>query len=72
MSNIIKLLSLVLIIEAIAPQKAFAYLDPGTGSMIVQVIIATFASIGCTLAIYRDKVINFFKKRNSNDNDDKE
>ena len=72
MFNIIKFLCLVLFVEIFIPQKAYAYLDPGTGSMIIQVIIATFASVGCTLAIYRDKIINFFKKGKTNDNDDRE
>ena len=71
MLNVIKFLFIIFIAEIIMPQKAYAYLDPGTGSMIVQVIIATFASIGCTLAIYRDKIINFFKKGNKDVNDGK-
>jgi len=71
MYSIIKLLFLVLFIEIIMPQEAYAYLDPGTGSMIIQVIIATFASVGCTLAIYRDKIINFFKKGTSDDKNEK-
>ncbi len=44
------------------PQKAEAYLDPGTGSMIVQSIIASIAAIGCVVAAFMDKIAGFFKK----------
>ena len=60
--NILKLFFIFSVINLIIPQRAFAYLDPGTGSMIVQVIIASIAGIGCTLALWKDKIIGFFKK----------
>lgn len=60
--NILKLFFVISIINIIAPQRAFAYLDPGTGSMIVQLIIAGIAGVGCTFAVWKDKVISFFKK----------
>ena len=65
--NILKLFIVVSVINFIVPQKAFAYLDPGTGSMIVQVIIASIAGIGCTLALWKDKIIGFFKKGSKDD-----
>ena len=49
------------------PEKAFAYLDPGTGSMVIQALIAAVAGAGYTIAVYRDKITNFFKKRGKND-----
>lgn len=48
--------------NVIAPQCAFAYLDPGTGSMVLQMIIAGFVGIGCTFNLWKDKVKQFFKK----------
>ena len=48
--------------NTIAPQSAFAYLDPGTGSMVLQMLIAGFVGIGCTFNIWKDKIINLFKK----------
>ena len=41
---------------------AHAYLDPGTGSIILQAIIAVFALIGYYIGFYWKKVKNFFKK----------
>lgn len=64
----VKLLILLGLICCIVPQKANAYLDPGTGSMIVQVIIASIVSVGCTLGIYKKKIIDFFtNKKDKND-----
>lgn len=40
---------------------AKAYLDPGSGSMIVQAILASLAAFFSTLYIYWNKFKNFFK-----------
>lgn len=39
---------------------AYAYLDPGTGSMVLQAIIAAIAAAGATSAMYWAKVRVFF------------
>ncbi len=39
------------------------YLDPGFGSMIIQVIIAFFAAFGAYLVLIRKKIVStIFKK----------
>ena len=38
------------------------YLDPGLGSMLIQVAIAAFAAMAVVLGIFRAKVAAFFKK----------
>ena len=35
---------------------AYAYLDPGTGSMLIQSIIGAVAAVGITLKIYWHKI----------------
>jgi len=40
------------------------YLDPGFGSMIIQVLIALLASFGAYIIIIRKKIISFFSKKN--------
>ena len=46
---------------------AYAYLDPGTGSMILQIVIATFISMLFTLKIFWKRIVAFLKKiRRSN------
>ena len=33
-------------------QSAFAYIDPGTGSMVVQVLIGAFVGVGVAIKVY--------------------
>jgi hypothetical protein len=42
--------------------KAHAYLDPGTGSMIIQAILGGIAAFFTSAYIYWEKLKNFFKK----------
>jgi hypothetical protein len=46
---------------------AFAYLDPGTGSMILQAILGTFLFIGTAIGIFWQRIKDFFtgSKKNS-------
>lgn len=46
-------------------QQASAYLDPGTGSMILQGIIAGIAVVGFTIKSYWYKIRGFFGKGGS-------
>ena len=50
---------------------ASAYLDPGTGSMIVQALIAAFAAVSVSIGIFWRRLIAFFGRRNKEDSDDK-
>ncbi len=40
----------------------FAYLDPGTGSMILQVIVGAVVGIGVILKTYWTKITSIFSK----------
>lgn len=40
-----------------------AYLDPGTGSIIIQSIIAFFAAVGGIISLYWSKLTSIFKKK---------
>jgi len=42
--------------------EAHAYLDPGTGSIIIQAILGAFAVFFTTASIYWEKLKNLFKK----------
>ncbi len=50
--------------------NAFAYLDPGTGSSILQLILAFLAGIGAFLSVYWNKfkflIKRIFNKSDSN------
>jgi hypothetical protein len=54
-------LALAVIMATIAP--AHAYLDPGTGSIILQAIIGGLAMGAVTARLYWNKITMFFKRR---------
>jgi len=49
---------------------AFAYLDPGTGSMLLQVILGGFAAVGVALKLYWHKIRVALKPRRKTDTED--
>ena len=48
---------------------AYAYLDPGTFSIVLQSILAAIAGVGATYRLWIFKVKNFFKKKKFLKND---
>ena len=46
--------------------NAYAYLDPGLGSILLQGIIAAIAATSLTIKIYWQKIKAFFKKKKKN------
>ena len=57
---------------AVASEAAYAYLDPGTGSMLLQALIGAVAGAWIVLRLYWDKIKGFFsrfgRKRKSPEN----
>jgi CBS-domain-containing membrane protein len=53
--KIIKMISLAVALSIVA-QPAFAYLDPGTGSMLLQVILGGIAAVGVALKLFWHKI----------------
>lgn len=45
--------------------QAFAYLDPATGSILLQGLIAAIAGIAVTSRLYWDKIKSFFTRGNA-------
>ena len=43
------------------------YFDPGTGSLIIQILVAFFASVGAVFVVFKDKIKNMFKRKDKND-----
>jgi hypothetical protein len=48
------------LIATVAP--AHAYLDPGSGSMIIQLILGAIAGAGVALKLYWNKIVYFFSR----------
>jgi|TARA_B110000971_G_scaffold189012_1_gene199092 O-antigen/teichoic acid export membrane protein len=52
--------------------NAYAYLDPGTGSIILQALAGAVAAISSFFYYYGKKVKDFFKKFKKNKKENKE
>ena len=64
-------LKLTLSAGALVPVTAFAYLDPGTGSMLLQVILGGVAAVAVALKLFWYRIIAFlgFRKKPSSEED---
>ena len=59
-----KTLIISFILILFSNNKAFAYLDPGTGSIILQSILGAIAAGVAWGGMYWQKIKNFFNKKN--------
>ena len=72
MKNFFIYLSCNIIAIFLIVTNAYAYLDPGTGSFILQAIIGFLAALSASFLYYWAKVKNFFLKLfKKNNNDEK-
>ncbi len=44
--------------------QTLAYLDPGSGSMILQIVLGGFAAVGVALKMYWKKITSIFRRDN--------
>jgi len=49
-----------IVFSLVVPFNAAAYLDPGTGSFIIQVIIAGAATVAISIKVFWRKIKEFF------------
>ena len=61
-------LNIFFLVDIFVYSNAFAYIDPGTGSIILQGLIAGIAAAGATISIYWTKIKSFFSKKKKNNN----
>ena len=59
-NKMILILGVGFAVFVISTSPVYAYLDPGTGSMIMQTIAAIVLTAGTVLGIFRQKIKNFF------------
>lgn len=50
--------------------KALTYLDPGSGSIIIQLILAALLGISVFVRVQWSKIKSFFGRKDSNHDDD--
>ena len=62
MKNKISLLVLMSLFLLSVPEKVYAYLDPGTGSYVLQVLVASLLGAGVMVGSYRKKIKSFIDK----------
>ncbi len=60
------LMSLALIPLLLTSEPAYAYLDPGTGSMVLQAIVAGVLGSMFAIKMYWAKIVAFFRKKDIN------
>lgn len=58
---------LVFTLILILPTPSFAYLDPATGSMIIQGIIGAIAGLVVAVRLYWQKIKSFFSRTKQSD-----
>jgi len=62
MSNQFFVVVLLFSLTLVYPGEAQAYVDPGSGSVIVTTILGLFAAIGYTIRKYFYQIRRFFRK----------
>ena len=60
----------ILLTLVLVPLPALAYLDPGTGSMLLQVILGGVAAVGVALKLFWYRIIRFFGFGKNTENED--
>jgi hypothetical protein len=69
MSEVLIIFGVLLITQLISAKEARAYLDPGTGSYLIQILVASLAALGLTVSHYWSRIKSaIFKKNNKRKN----
>ena len=69
--TIIKLTFIIFSVFIVLPSRANAYLDPGSGSYVIQIVIASLAGMGLLLKTQWENIRNiFYKNKNKNKEDE--
>tara|TARA_B110000003_G_C16283668_1_gene392042 strand:- start:67 stop:321 length:255 start_codon:yes stop_codon:yes gene_type:complete len=69
--NIFKYILGIFFISISFTSNAYAYLDPGTGGLIVQILIASLIGVGVFFKNIKIKFLEFFKKNKKENDEDK-
>ncbi len=62
MKNLMRTAVLVGAVAFLMPVCALAYIDPGTGSYVLQLIIAALVGASFTIKIFWKKIVRIFRK----------
>jgi hypothetical protein len=64
-------LALIVAILGLFPAKAAAYIDPGSGSVMLQVLVGGLLAVGVTLRMYWGRLVAMFRRGDSKDKPDR-
>ncbi len=68
--DILSIVAVVVVLSLLFPARVDAYLDPGTGSFLFQLLIGALVGAGFLLKVYWGKVKSFFTKDSGEDDID--
>lgn len=63
---------ILVVLFFVFPKNAYAYLDPGTGSYVLQIILAFVIGGLCSLKLYWKRIKVYFRRKFSKKGDDPE
>ena len=66
----LNLLAVVSLAQLVFARSSFAYLDPGTGSYVLQILAAAIFGSLFVIKSYWNKIKNFFSRNGTNSADD--
>lgn len=61
-TSLSRVLGAALLLGLLFPRDAFAYLDPGSGSLIFQTIVATLAAAAYGVRVYWSRITGWFRR----------
>ncbi len=68
----LSLCALIVLVLGMWPAAAHAYIDPGTGSFVIQGIIAAVVGAGFAIKVFWHKIVSTFTGKSPAENDDDE
>jgi hypothetical protein len=57
--HVSKITLLAAVVALCFPQYAYSYIDPGTGSYVIQIVIAAFVAVTFMIKLYWQKIKGF-------------
>ncbi len=60
--NVLKAVLAIIVMGLVLPTNSYAYLDPGTGAFILQILIAAFIAISLTIKAFWLRIKAFFSR----------
>jgi hypothetical protein len=63
-------IGVVLAFVLVSPAPAWGYIDPGSGSFFLQMLLAGLLGLGMTLRLYGRRIKAFFRRNKSSSDDD--